>query len=335
MTERSNETSADSQVGATQSGFLVAARERAQCLLHSGYNECDAGFLVAATMTGGYFLRRQHREWSGDKWGCRSARMLKRAVALGHVRACASKSLYRVCCNWLYREAGVACRRYGRPGIKRRLLVLDFLTTRGDEPGWMVGADAKTAYFRGLGIDEDRLRVGHGLRRGKARLLDDALPIRAAQPGLPVVELVYAHIGATTHAMELYLRQYEALVARLRVAGIGCRWWLLSEDPLQFPCLRRTWGTWVRRIERDSAEVEYFALRKPFEAQQWASLSVADIDRYAELDRVHRNEGADRRYRRWLEGAWAPQVVGADFGAACDLSEVPMEGDYSAVDWVG
>lgn len=335
MTERSNATSSDSQVGATQSGFLIDARERAECLLRSGYNERDAGFLVAATMTGGYFLRRQYREWSGDKKGNRAVEMLKRADVLGHVRACGSKSLYQVCCNRLYREAGVVRRSCGRQCIKRRLLVLDFLTARRDEPGWMVGADAKTAYFRTLGIAEDRLRVGHALRRGKARLLDDALPIRAVQAGQPVVEFVYAHTGATTRSMELYLQQYEALVASLRGAGIGCRWWLLGEDPFQFRRLRRTWEAWVRRVERDSAEVEYFALRKPFEAQQWASLSVADIDRYAELDRVHRNEGADRRYRRWLEGAWAPQVVGADFGAACDLSEVPMEGDYSAVDWVG
>ena len=335
MTERSNETVSDSHAGVTQSGFSAVARERAERLLRSGYSERDAGFLVAATMTGGYFLRRQYRAWSGDKWGSRAAHMLKRAAALGHVRACASKSLYQVCCNWLYREAGVACRRYGRPGIKRRLLVLDFLTERVDEPGWMVGADVKTAYFRGLGIDEDRLRVGHALRRGKGRLLDDALPIRAVQAGHPVVEFAYAHTGSTTHSLELHLRQYEGLAASLRVAGIGCRWWLLAEDPFQFPCLRRTWEAWVRRVERDAAEVEYFALRKPFEEQQWAALSVADIDRYAELDRIHRNEGADRRYRRWLEGAWAPPSVGADFGGACDLREVPMEGDYSAVDWVG
>lgn len=335
MAERLNATASDSHAGVTQSDFAVVARERAQHLTASGYSECDAGFLVAATMTGGYFLRRQYRAWSGDKWGSRAAKMLKRAAALGHVRACASKSLYQVRCNWLYREVGAACRRYGRPGIKRRLLVLDFLTARVDEPGWMVGADAKTAYFRGLGIDEDRLRVGHALRRGKARLLDDALPVRAAQAGLSVVEFVYAHTGSTTHSMELYLRQYEALVASLRVAGIGCRWWVLCEDPLQFPCLRRTWEAWVRRIERDSAEVEYFALRKPFEGWQWASLSVADIDRYAVLDRIHRNEGADRRYRCWLEGAWAPPAAGADFGGACHLTEVPMEGDYSAVDWVG
>lgn len=335
MTERLHGTGSDNHAGATQSGFSAAARERAQCLLGSGYSECDAGFLVAATMTGGYFLRRQYRAWSGDRWGSRAAKMLKRAAALGHVRACASKSLYQVRCPWLYREAGATCRRYGRPGIKRRLLVLDFLTARVDEPGWMVGADVKTAYFRGLGIDEDRLRVGHALRRGKARLLDDALPVRAVQAGESVIEFVYAHTGSTTHSMELYLRQYEALVASLRVAGIGCRWWVLCEDPLQFPCLRRTWEAWVRRIERDSAEVEYFALRKAFEGRQWASLSVADIDRYAALDRIHRNEGAERRYRRWLEGAWAPPAAGADFGGACHLTEVPMEGDYSAVDWVG
>lgn len=335
MTERSNETASDSHAVVTQPRFAVVARERAERLLRSGYNERDAGFLAAATMTGGYFLRRQYRAWSGDKWGSWAAQLLKRAAALGHVRACASKSLYQVCCNWLYREAGVACRRYGRPGIKRRLLVLDFLTDRVDEPGWMVGADAKTAYFRGLGIDKDRLRVGHALRRGKCRLLDDALPIRAVQAGHPVVEFAYAHTGSTTHSMELYLRQYEGLVASLRVAGIGCRWWLLAEDPFQFPCLRRTWEAWVRRVERDASEAEYFALRKPFEEQQWAALSVADIDRYAELDRIHRNEGADRRYRRWLEGAWEPPAVGADFAGGCHLREVQMEGDYSAVDWVG
>lgn len=334
MTERSNVTASDSHAGMTQSSFSVVARERAQSLLRSGYNEREAGFLVAATMTGGYFLRRQYRAWSGDKWGSRAVQMVKRAAALRHVRVCGSKSLYRVCCNWLYREAGVVCRRYGRPGIKRRLLLLDFLTERCDEPGWMVGADAKTAYFRGLGIEEERLRVGHALRRGKGRLLDDALPVRAARTGRPVVEFVYAHTGSTTHSMELYLRQYEALVASLRLAGLGCRWWVLCEDPFQFPCLRRTWEAWVRRVERDAAEVEYFALRKPFEGQQWAALSVADIDRYAELDRIHRNEGANQRYRRWLEGAWAPPVVGADFAGACHLREVPMEGDYSAVDWV-
>ena len=51
MTSRPVTTASNSRAAARQSGFSVDERARARRFLGSGYDECEAGILVAATMT--------------------------------------------------------------------------------------------------------------------------------------------------------------------------------------------------------------------------------------------------------------------------------------------
>ena len=66
-------------------------------------------------------------------------------------------------------------------------------------------------------------------------------------------------------------------------------------------------------IELHVAEVEFVKFRNAFERQPWERPSVENLNRYADLERIHKHDGAERRYHSWLEGEWAALAVGWDF----------------------
>lgn len=59
------------------------------------------------------------------------------------------------------------------------------------------------------------------------------------------------------------------------------------------------------------------------------------LNRCADLERIHKDDCVERRYRSWLEGEWAPRAVGGECTGRGDSKEVLMMRDNSAVDWLG
>ena len=107
MTSRPVATASNSRAAARQSGFSVDERERARRFLGSGYDECEAGILVAATKTGGYLLRRQSGERLGDGFRpiqspCR-AHDIAKSYALGDTAE-------SVCAILVTKQCGTLCR---------------------------------------------------------------------------------------------------------------------------------------------------------------------------------------------------------------------------------
>ena len=342
------------QTGATKlpapapQSFREVARDRGARLGPFGYGEADAEFLAAVTMLGGFFMRRQYRKWTGaaKEWvppkGWAETEFLTRATGLGHVRACVGERLYRVRREWIYRDLDTDHTIWGtisRIFAKRNLLALDYLTSRRNQSGWLVDAAQKTAYFRSLGISADRLPTGVRVRQGKHCRFPGVIPIRAAQGKPLMVEFLYPHAGSQAHHFKRQLQLYEPLATGLRAIGIGCRWRVLTERHVQLMKLCNAWGNWVTRHKRDPTEPEYFALKKSFENEQWAELSVEDINRYAELRQIHENHAQahsfrnpDRRYRDWLERGSPPAEPGADFAEGCELRELLLRHDYTLAD---
>ena len=341
MKQRKQTESTDRPAAAPAS-FREIARDRAARFGRFGYGAGDAEFLGAVTVLGGFFVRRQYREWTGRPLGWAETEFLARATGLGHVRACVGESLYTVCRDWMYRAVGADYSVGGtisRAFAKRRLLALDYLTLRRDQSNWMVDSATKAAYFQSLGVSADRLPTGVRLVRGKPRYFPGVMPIRTACGKAPMVEFLYPHAGSRAHHFERHLQLYEPLATGLRAIGIGCRWRVLADDHVQLLRLRNAWGKWVTSHKRDPTESEYFALRKSFENQRWAELSVEDINRYAELRRIHENEGpgyqfrtTDRRYRAWLERGAPAEEPGADFAEGCELRELLLKHDYTLAD---
>ena len=289
--------------------FREIVRERSARLNRFGYRPRDAEFLCACTLLGGFFVRRQYREWTGRAQGSAEMEFLAKAAGLGHVRACIGKRLYTVYRDCIYRDVGADW--VGQPAIsrafaKRRLLALDSLTWRRDQTGWLVDAAAKTAYFQSLDVSLDRLPTAARLRRGQARYFPGIIPIRMAFGNAPMVEFLYPNPGSMARHFRRHLKVYEPLAADLRAIGMGCRWRVLTDSSVQLSRLHNVWGKWVTSHELNPTEPEYFALRRRLEKRQWAELSIDDLNRYGELKRIHesghpphsfRNTGRRRRSR--------------------------------------
>ena len=341
MTQRELTGSLDSPAAGVKS-FHEIVRERSARLKRFGYRQSDAEFLCAFTLLGGFFVRRQYHEWTGHAAGPAEMEFLARATGLRHVRSCVGKRLYTVSRDSVYREFGadyVIGGTISRAYAKRRLLALDYLTWRRDQAGWLVDAAAKTAYFQSLGVSADRLPAGRRLRKGKPRYFMGIIPIRMAFVNAPMVEFLYPHAGSMAHHFKRHLKLYEPLLAGLRAIGIGCRWRVLTDSHVQLSKLRNAWGKWVTSHERDPTEPEYFALRKSFENQQWAELSIDDLNRYGELKRIHENgqpahsfRNPDRRYRAWLERGSPAAEPGADFAEGGEFRDHLLKHDYTITD---
>ena len=178
------------QPAAGVKSFHEIVRERSAKLKRFGYRPTDAEFLCACTLLGGFFVRRQYREWTGHAQGPDEMGFLAKATGLRHVRACVGNRLYKVWRDWIYRKVGADCvlrPAISRASAKRSLLALDSLTGRRDQTGWLVDAVAKTTYLRSLGVSADRLPTAARLQRGMPRSFPGIIPVRMAFGNAPMV----------------------------------------------------------------------------------------------------------------------------------------------------
>ena len=312
-------------------------REAAAGLRPFGYRPVDAEFLAAATLLGGYFLRRQYRSFAGCRPGSAEVSLLRRATRNGHATAVVGKTLYRLRGAALYKALGSA--RSGpwvraRRAVKQRLLALDYFVERGDEGIWLLTEKDKAAHFAALGIPADRFPASARKRAGKPRAFPDGFPIKLKGGHPPTVALSYAHAGASEGGMARHIRRHEALAGSLADLQFACEWVVLADSPLQFRRLRRAWRRWRARSERDWAEGEYFELRQAVEKRRWDALSRESVERYAHLLALHRTDGTERRYAAWLENGAPGRGHETCLASSCGYREVLLDHDYAAADAV-
>ena len=318
-------------------------RELAAGLVTLGYRERDAEFVVAAALTGGYFLRRQYRAFSGCRKGRAELRLLRCAEANRHVRAAfpghsRRETLYQLRGSSLRKALGPAAgevrgRARARRWVKQHLLALDHFI--GSEDGrWLLHAGEKAAFFRSLGIPEALLPAAPRTRNGKRILFPDAFPIQVADGDGPTVAFSYAHAEATEAGMLRHLQRHEPLAGALASRGIGIDLAVLADSAVQFLRLRRAWRKWAGRVERDWKEAQLFELRRRVDKRRWKALSLESIQRYADLRAAHDGEGAERRYRAWIANGAPQRDPGPCPTASCTYREVLLDHDYRAADLV-
>lgn len=315
-----------------------ALRERAAPLTEFGYRPVDAEFLAAAALLGGYFARRQYLAYVGCRQGGTDDRFLRAAESGGHAAAVVGRSLFRLKGASLHRsircEEGMARRAAGWATVKKRLLALDYFLEARPNGAWLLSESDKAEYFASIGIPADRFPVAARRRKGAARAFADGFPVVAASGERPEVSFSFAHTGATAAGLRRQLTLHEPLAAALASPGVGCEWVMLADSPGQFPRLRHAWRLWHDRTRRDWRELEFFALRQKVEQRNWSGLSRACVERYAALLAICSGEGADARYRKWLEKGAPPRGTGEDFASLSRYREVLLDRDYSIAERV-
>lgn len=309
--------------------------ERAEALQAFGYSGREAGFLAAAALLGGYFLRRQARAWGGGGF---AAGLVRKAAACGHARPAADRSLFRVRGANLHAALGLPEEGGGplraRRRVKQGLLALDYYLAHRAERPWLLAPADKSAYFGALGIAPDCLPAGPRTRRGQPRRFADGFPILAAD-GIAPVTFSYAHAGATAGGLQRLLATYAPLGAALAERGQPCSWTVLAESPEEFPRLRSAWRSWRSGTLRRDAERECFALRLAVRRGAWHSLDREAVERYAHLQAELADPDLESRYRAWLAAGAPPRQPGAAFAAACGYQELWLDRDYRPADAVG
>lgn len=320
-----------------------ALRKPAAGLVALGYREMDAEFLVAAALTGGYFLRRQYRSFTSNRKGWAEMKFLKCTEANRHIRtACPGhshrKTLYRLCGASLYKALGPAAREVrarsrARRWVKQRLLALDyFINSAGG--GWLLHAGAKAAYFQSLGIPKASLPAAPRTRNGKRRLFPDGFPIRVADSDGQTVAFSYAHSGASAAGMLRHLKRYEPLAEALASRGIEIDLAVLADSAVQFLRLRQAWRKWAGRVQRDWEEAQLFELRQKVDQHRWKELSLESIERYADLSAAHEGEGTVLRYRGWIADGAPKRISGPCLTTLYTYREILLDHDYRAADLV-
>lgn len=312
--------------------------EPALGLRRLGYPPVDAAFLAAAALLGGYFVRRQFRSFAGCRRGGRESSILRRALANGHAVPAVGKTLYRLRGSELYRALGPwghrgLLRSRARRSVKQRLLALDYFIEHA-EGLWLLHETAKEGHFSTLGIDRALLPQAPRARSGNSRVFPDGFPIGLVGEEPARAVFSYAHAGSSSAGMSRTLDRHEALVGALADRGIETQWTVLADSPLQFLRLRLAWRKWVRRVERDFAEGEYFELRHAVDRHVWKALSGPSVERYAELLASLPDSGTEHRYRSWVEGGAHTRVRAFCIAPLCSYREILLDHDYSIADRV-
>ncbi len=219
-----------------------------------------------------------------------------------------------------------------RRAVKQHLLALDYWIAQPSRGDFLLGGHDKESFFAKFGIAEDSLPAGARSRKGALRFFPDRFPVRVPDEGRAVVEFAYAHAGSSEAGMILHLERHESLAMALWERGIACEWVVLADGEAQFARLHRAWQRWIRRLDRDWSEAEYFSLRLRAQKREWASLNRQLIKRYGRLAAAHRGRGVEKRFREWLRAGRPGRPAGGDFTESCSFREVLMEFDYSVAD---
>jgi hypothetical protein len=322
----------------------MTTEERIDAVRAFGYAKREAAFLVHAALHSGYFLSRQFTRWIGSSPGKALTEFAARAVALQHisiVRGRRGAHLYHVSAKPLFAVLDQTDNRHRRPRpaleIKAKVMALDYVLDHVDQPFLATEAERVEYFQRVWGIERACLpQRRYTSRRTQAvtvRYFVDKYPIAtlaqadaAPAPGLTsprsgtTVSFIFIDEGAATvGAFSTYLEQYQALLDRLpawRVVYAAETRRRFTQAAAAFRRARSGRAGTPLSASGTAALIDYFQLRRLYEAREFTHLSKAKLDRLREARRVFQGDRIDRVYAEWLSvGDGAVQPPSADIVA--------------------
>ena len=288
---------------------------------HFGYDANEAEFLAVAAIHSGYFVRRQFAEFLGQERGGNAQRFIEKLLQKRHAtftRYQLNKFVYHIRAKKIYNRLGQNDNRNRRDKapltVKRKLMCLDFVLAHSGQR-FLETEFEKVAYFAGdrqVPVPNLPVRryVSHGSGRATDRYFVDKLPVfvthdPAALSAPAVVHFAYIDEGAETlQGFGTFLEQYDALFAALKVFEVV----YVATTSVWFEKAERMFGRTTGEpahcptpLTPDELElVDYFQVRRKFEARDFAGLDTDRIIRYREEKRRFADTAHEELYRCWL-----------------------------------
>jgi hypothetical protein len=280
------------------------------CVLEAfGYTPRQAQFLALVAVHGGYFLRRQFVAFIGRTHGLATVRFLDGAVTRGDIRSLPygrQGRVFHLCARPLYAALGQEHNRNRRDAewdaVVRKLMTLDFVLAHPKVRFWATEVE-KAALLEELSVRQALWpsrgyapkRAGSGLT---TRYFVDKMPwLRETND--PRLWIAYVDAEVTLRGFQTFLEQYRGLLGALPSGVIYA-----SPAPWSGPAQRVFDRVIVGgEVQCHDAAVflEFCQLRARIEANDWAALSVANLQRYKSLERAFTTATFDALYRRWRQ----------------------------------
>lgn len=284
--------------------------ERVAALQSFGYTSRQAQFLVRVALHSGYFLRRQYVAFIACGHGLATTRFLAGVVARGHVQMRPGRrhgQLFHLSARPIYAAIDQEDNRHRRPAewaaVVRKLMTLDFVLAQPDVQFIATESD-KVALLRDTyGLPDTcwpskRYLSRRPSGRPTVRYFVDKMPW-FHHPTDARLWLTYVDSGDTRAGWETFLTQYRDLLTALGggVAYVGRDW-----DHRVRLVFDRVIGQRSTARPRDlAAFLDYCAMRRRIDAEDWAHFSIADINRFRDHLRPHfATARYDALYYRWL-----------------------------------
>ena len=310
-----------------------------------GYDSNEAAFLTLAAIHSGYFVRRQYADFLGQGRGGNEHRFIEKILQKGHAtftRYHLNRIVYHIRAKTIYNRLGQTDNRNRRDKaprtLKRKLMCLDFVLAHKSER-LLETESEKVAYFT---ADREIPLADLPVRRYAARTSGactdryfvDKLPIFVAGSDpvspLPVVHFAYVDEGAETlQGFETFLSQYHPLLTALQrfevvfVAG-NSAWFEKAAKSFS-----RFGGQSSPLAPEDFELLDFFQVRRKFEAKDYAGLDTDRIVQYREQKRRYADAAHEAQYRCWLlEGDRALNIKGTSSTAGGSFRTMLIPHDY-------
>jgi hypothetical protein len=314
--------------------------ERTQALLRFGYTKAEAAFLCTAALHSGYFLRRQYAGFISVKDGGSVSQLIERALAAGHVKTSTwlrNIQLYHLCARPFYEALGQGDNRHRRTrtllATKTKIMGLDYVLAHTSHHYLATDREKLDYFTETLKVDTSVLPAKlYSASRSELttiRYFVEKYPLflvgsdRPHEP--PVVTFSYIDEGAATlSGYETFLRHYLRLFASLQRFAVL----FIADSNRHFAAAAQVFerilgGTQAGAIDPlISRRLEYFKMRRLFEAKELASFDRSKLIRLRQDQRDFASETDEALYELWKVGGEAAvlQKVAPETGRSSSIS---------------
>jgi hypothetical protein len=288
------------------------------------YTEREARFLYLVATHSGHFLGRQFLQFSGATRGGVLQDFIERATEHRHIRdavyAESGAKRYHLYAKPLYAALGKVNSSHRRTReigkIVTKLLTLEFVLHHLDADYLEEEPDKVCYFYDELGIDKAYLplrvyKPGNSTTAPTIRYFVDKFPIFVDREGL----LTFAYIDdplLSTDAFRTHLFHYRPLFQRLERSFRVC---FVSSVPGKFPQAESAFRHVLSSEKGPSLHseiLEYFDLRRRWEAQDLAGFTPQLLRRRVELEKKYASGPFEKRYEDWQKSLDAPSAGAAD-----------------------